>query len=97
MDEKRAGEAAVLSFIFSGVGQIYNGHIKKGLLIVLATVISIIVFIFGASIIALYLLRENISFYFLIIGAIFFTLGLFLICVISIYSINDAYKSALNK
>ena len=34
MITKSAGLAAVLSFLIPGLGQIYNGHIVKGLMIV---------------------------------------------------------------
>lgn len=38
---KNAGIAAVLSFFISGLGQIYNGQIIKGLLFVAAYAISV--------------------------------------------------------
>lgn len=37
---KNAGLAAVLSFFISGLGQIYNGRILKGLVIILVQVIN---------------------------------------------------------
>jgi TM2 domain-containing membrane protein YozV len=37
---KNAGIAAVLSFFISGLGQIYNGQIIKGLVIILVQVVN---------------------------------------------------------
>lgn len=37
---KNSGIAAVLSFFISGLGQIYNGQIVKGLFIILVQVIN---------------------------------------------------------
>ena len=39
---KNPGLAAVLSFFFMGLGQIYNGQIAKGILFIIAYTISII-------------------------------------------------------
>lgn len=40
MTQKNAGMAAVLSFFFPGLGQIYNGQLLKGFLLSVAGVIS---------------------------------------------------------
>ena len=37
---KSAGLAAVLSFFISGLGQIYNGQILKGLIIIVVQIIN---------------------------------------------------------
>ena len=38
---KSAGLAAVLSFLIPGLGQIYNGHIVKGLILVVVQAINV--------------------------------------------------------
>lgn len=38
---KNSGVAAVLSFLISGLGQIYNGHIFRGLVIVVVQLINL--------------------------------------------------------
>jgi TM2 domain-containing membrane protein YozV len=38
--QKNAGLAAVLSFLFMGLGQIYNGQIGKGIGFIVAYVVS---------------------------------------------------------
>lgn len=38
---KNAGLAAILSFFYSGLGQIYNGDIGKGLLLIVLQVVNI--------------------------------------------------------
>jgi len=40
MVKKNPGVAAVLSFFFPGLGQIYNGELSKGLTVVIFTIIS---------------------------------------------------------
>ena len=39
---KNPGVAAVLSFFFTGLGQIYNGEIGKGILMMILQVVNII-------------------------------------------------------
>lgn len=41
-NQKSPGVAAVLSFFFSGLGQIYNGEIMKGILFIVCGGISIL-------------------------------------------------------
>ena len=41
MTTKSAGLAAVLSFLIPGLGQIYNGQIVKGLIIVVVQAINV--------------------------------------------------------
>jgi len=38
--EKNAGIAAVLSFFVTGLGQIYNGQIFKGILLILIQIVN---------------------------------------------------------
>ncbi len=91
------GTAAVLSFVFNGLGQIYNGEIKKGLVIIFFSAISLFIFLMGSVIIGAYLLAKISSFKFLCAGIFLFLFGLMLICVLGIYSIFDAYKTASKK
>ena len=42
---KNPGLAAVLSFFFMGLGQIYNGQISKGILFIIAYTISLILIV----------------------------------------------------
>jgi len=91
------GTAAVLSFIFNGLGQIYNGQIKKGLLIIFLSAISMLIFLLGSLLIAFWILGMIIFAKELIFGFISFSLGLVFICILGIYSIFDAYNAALKK
>ncbi|MDQ0159938.1 hypothetical protein [Alkalibacillus salilacus] len=43
--QKNAGLAAVLSFLFSGLGQVYNGEIGKGVIFMVAYAISALLMI----------------------------------------------------
>lgn len=88
------GTAAVLSFIFNGLGQLYNGQILKGLLIIALSSLSILVLIIGSILIFLWLLGKIVSAKALISGfALFFT-GLIPSCILGVYSILDAYRVA---
>ena len=91
------GVAAVLSFVFSGVGQLYNGQIKKGLLIIACAVSSIFILIIGSLFVASWILRKTIFGWELPLGIACSLLGLVLICILAIYSITDAYQTAARK
>jgi hypothetical protein len=91
------GFAAVLSFVFNGLGQIYNGQILKGLVIVLLSSLSIMVLIAGSILIAFWLLGRIGFSEALIWGSGLFFLGLTCICILGIYSILDAYRTARKK
>ena len=88
------GMAAVLSFIFSGLGQIYNGQIKKGLFIIFISCLNMIFCIIAAVLIISWMLNKIIFPAQLISGVVLFLIGLFFICILGIWSINDAYKLA---
>jgi TM2 domain-containing membrane protein YozV len=93
-EKSHPGTAAVLSFIFNGLGQIYNGQVKKGLLIIFFSSLSLLIFIIGAILIGFWLLGKIIFPLQLTCGFLFFCLGLVFICVLGIWSILDAYKVA---
>ena len=95
-DEKksRAGIAAVLSFVFNGLGQIYNGQIKKGLFIVILSSLSMLIFIIGSILIAFWLLGKTVAPLYIIQGFLLFSLGLIFICILGIWAIFDAYNVA---
>ena len=46
VDRKNEGIAAVLSFLFVGLGQIYNGEIAKGIMFIIIGVILVFTIIF---------------------------------------------------
>jgi len=91
------GTAAVLSFIFNGLGQLYNGQILKGLVIIFLSAVSMLVFIIGSVLIGLWLLGKILSIKLLICGLVLFCMGLVSICILGIYSILDAYRVAVKK
>ena len=43
--QKNEGIAAILSFFFTGLGQIYNGQIGKGIVLIVIQVINIVLMI----------------------------------------------------
>ncbi len=94
---KNAGAAAVLSFVFNGLGQLYNGQIVKGLVIISLSSLGMLVFICGSILVAFWILNKVVFPGQLIWGIVLFCISLSFICVLGIYSIFDAYRVALKK
>ena len=90
------GISAVLSFLFTGLGQIYNGQIKKGLVLMFFSSVAMILTILGAVVIGGWILGKFNFFILLILGIGLFLIGLTLICILGIFSIVDAFKEAKN-
>jgi len=95
MEEKKnhPGTAAVLSFLFSGLGQLYNGQIIKGLVIIFFAAISLLFIVLGAVLIYVWLSQQAFL-QLLWAGIALFIFGIMVICIIGIYSIVDAYNQA---
>ncbi len=91
------GTAAVLSFIFNGLGQLYNGEIVKGLVLIFLSSISLLILFIGSILIGLWMLGKIILSKVLILGLVLFFVGLISICILGIYSIVDAYRTASKK
>lgn len=94
---REAGLSAVFSFIFSGLGQIYNGEIKKGIIIMTFSVIGILTALIGAIIIGYFLLTDLFDFKGAVLGGVLFIIGIGVTGVFGIYSIRDAYKGGEGK
>ena len=99
MEQKvnNAGLAAVFSFVFNGLGQLYNGQILKGLVIIFLSAISMLVLIMGSIFLGYWLLGKIMFGKGLILGLALFLIGLVSMCVLGIYSIMDAYRTAAKK
>ena len=93
-DQVNPGLCAVLSFIYSGLGQLYNGQIKKGLVIIIFSSLGIILTLVGAILVGHYLLTKVNLLLELIWGMSLLIAGVLLVCCTGTYSIFDAYKSA---
>ena len=89
-----AGTAAVLSFVFNGLGQLYNGQLAKGMVIIFLSSISMVILVLGSICIGMWLLGRVTGTYILTTGIALFALGLIATCWLGIYSILDAYKGA---
>ncbi|MCM8803731.1 MAG: hypothetical protein NC833_00550 [Candidatus Omnitrophica bacterium] len=85
--------AALLSFVFNGLGQIYNGEIKKGLTLIFLSGLSLLILILGA-IFLFYFIKTLPPISFLIWGVSLFLFGLTGMIIIGVYSISDAYNKA---
>lgn len=96
MEEKKypnPGVAAVLSFLFTGLGQLYNGQITKGLTLISVSGVSILLFIIGAALTA-YSIFGVTGFRALIVGLVLIILSILVIAIAGIYNIYDAYNTA---
>ena len=91
------GLAAVLSFIFNGLGQLYNGQILKGLIIIFISAVLILFLILGSVLIGVWMLGKAAFTWQFTLGLILFLGSLVFICFLGIYSIINAYKVALKK
>ncbi len=91
---RNPGMAAVLSFVFNGLGQLYNGQIVKGLAIVFISVLNILIFMAGSILIGFWILNKVVFRGQLAWGLALFCIGLVFICILGIYSILDAYSVA---
>lgn len=91
------GLAAILSFLFVGLGQLYNGQISKGLALIFSSAVSMVVLIFGSVLMSFFLLGKIASFKIFVLGFGIFLVGLISICLLGAYSINDAYLVATKK
>ena len=89
------GTAAVCSFIFNGLGQIYNGQINKGLFLITLSTLSMLMLIVGAVLIGYTMIGRIIVTSGIVVGFIFFAVGIICAGIIGIYSIFDAYRVAL--
>lgn len=92
---KNPGVAAVLSFIFAGLGQIYNGHIGKGLVLIFISVVSAACLIMGAVITGYWFVDVGkYEFSTLWIGISLIVISILVIAITGIYNIYDAYNVA---
>ena len=94
---KNPGVAAVLSFVFNGLGQLYNGQIIKGLVIIFISTLNVLIFMAGSILIGFWILNKVIFERQLVCGLVLFCIGLVFICILGIYSIFDAYRIAAKK
>ncbi len=100
METKKAGHpgfAAVLSFLLNGMGQIYNGQVAKGLVIILCSLGCMAVVFAGIGSMG-YLVTGTLVFR----GQMYVSLamivaGLIAVGWLGVYSMIDAYTAALKK
>ncbi|MFC1594021.1 hypothetical protein ACFL38_01710 [Candidatus Omnitrophota bacterium] len=97
MDDKkhRAGIAVVLSFLFSGLGQLYVGKIRRGLMIMSISAVSMIFIIVGAVLAGHWLLTMRFPRSELVLGLALLLAGIIAAGIAGVYSIYNAYKEAL--
>jgi len=93
-DLPQPGISALLSFVVNGLGQIYNGEIKKGLTLIFLSGFSLLIFIIGAIFLFFFLTGGLTPVAFLLWGLILLFIGFIGIVIIGIYSISDAYDMA---
>lgn len=87
MAKKDPKVAASLSLLLSGLGQIYNGQIKKGIILICVSFFAVISAIIGGVFLIFMDRRSSLGIIMLVIGA-----GI--IFIVGIYNIMDAYNYA---
>ena len=91
------GVAAVLSFLFNGLGQIYNGQIVKGLVLMALSTLLMMAMVVGAVFCGYYFLT-GFQYGWALQGALWGLIPSILgIAVIGVYNIFDAYETALRR
>ena len=89
--------SALLSFLLNGLGQIYNGEVKKGIIFIVASFIFTVGFVVGIVLLFesfILSLRSGLDVSRIMRGAVLFTVSGFILCLIGLLSIIDAYKTA---
>ncbi len=87
---KDPGLAGVYSFLWTGLGQIYNGQINKGLIQMALSALGMILVIIGAILIYFACLEVRVS----ILGIVLLAVGILGIGLLGIHSIRDAKENA---
>ncbi|MCM8831615.1 MAG: hypothetical protein NC918_05460 [Candidatus Omnitrophica bacterium] len=93
----------LLSFLLNGIGQFYNGQIKKALFFIISSLIFLCIFVI--SLVLFYQSFINavegiVDKKLILKGVVLFTLSGFILCLIGLLSMVDAYlvaKKKLNK
>ena len=94
-NHKNPGVAAVLSFVFTGLGQVYNGEIKKGLILMFISAVSLVCVIIGAIITGYCFINVGMfELSSLMLGVALMAVGISVIIIAGIYNIYDAYSRA---
>lgn len=91
------GLAVIFSFLFSGLGQLYNGDILKGLSIMAISTLGMLLVIIGFIQIGFCIFYKLFGRGDLLLGGILLISGLLLILVLGVYNIYDAYNTAKRK
>ena len=87
---KDPGLAGIYSFLWTGLGQVYNGQTNKGLIQMTLSAAGMILVVLGAILLYLGCLEARIS----VAGIILIAAGILWIALLGIYSIRDARESA---
>ena len=88
------GVAAVLSFVFNGLGQIYNGQIKKGLIIIAFSSLGMLLIVGGGILSFIWLWKGMLISRQLFISLLLLLLGIAVAVIVGIFGIFDAYNTA---
>jgi hypothetical protein len=89
--------AAFLSFLLNGLGQIYNGQIKKAFIFIFVSFVFIIALVVGLLLVfKSFLLMTTHTFGFTLLakGVLLITVSGFILCLNALVSIVDAYTYA---
>ncbi|MEM7816982.1 MAG: hypothetical protein QXZ20_03655 [Candidatus Aenigmatarchaeota archaeon] len=89
--------APFLSFLICGLGQFYNGQIKKAIFYIIGSFVFLCIFLISIFLfykIFINLISGNSNTKLIFIAVILFTFSSFMLSLINLLSIVDAYISA---
>jgi len=87
---KDPGLASIYSFLWTGLGQVYNGQTNKGLIQITLSTAGVILVVLGAILVYFGSLEARVS----VAGIILLAVGILGIALLGIHSIRDAKESA---
>ena len=97
-DYPNPGIAAVLSFLFTGLGQIYNGQIGKGLTLMSISMINMLMLVVGAVIATIFIIdKSTTSTGNLMLGIALIAVSITCMAIAGFYNIYDAYHTAAKR
>jgi TM2 domain-containing membrane protein YozV len=89
--------APFLSFLINGLGQIYNGQVKKGIIFIIISLVFIVILLAGIVLLFKSIIlsfHNTFNFREIMHGVVLLAVSGLILCVNGLWSIIDAYQVA---